>query len=486
MARVGGQEYFAIEHYMNIMDTISKIREPQVAGMFYPAEPEACAALVARSLAAAKPSAADRAKLVIAPHAGHVYSGPIAATVYKPLEKARDRISRVVLVGVAHRVPFKGIVTTGATHWKTPLGLVPIDGDWLHRAGVPVMEEAFAGEHSLEVHLPFLQTVLGDFALLPLIVGGASHQEVADVLERVWGGPETLIVISSDMSHFHDYETAQRLDAATRAAIEALEPERLSGEGACGYRAIGGALLQARKRDMRVTGVDFRNSGDTAGARDRVVGYGAFIMEYAHDARLGETERGIALDAVRQALKVASRDGEEPRVKSWHGVPEPLKAMRASFVTLTSGGRLRGCVGSLVAQRPLLADIVANARNAGFQDRRFDPLSAGELAGLDIEVSVLSYPRPIAFASEAELVRAIRPDVDGLILTDGNSRGLFLPSVWESLPDVHDFLRQLKRKAGLAPDHWSKSLRVHRFTAEKFGAPFGPIVAGGPIPATEQ
>lgn len=451
----------------------TNIRAPQVAGQFYPADRESCAQMVEDCLNAAPPNPVASAKAIIAPHAGHIYSGPVAATVYKSLISRKKEIRRVVLVGIAHRVPFKGIATTTAAAWASPLGEIAIDGDGVAaaatHAGVTVFEGAFAGEHSLEVQLPFLQTVLEDFTLVPLIVGDAGHAEVAAVLDVLWGGPETLIVISSDLSHFHDYATAQKLDAATRGTIEALEPGRLDGAGACGHRAVGGALLEARKRDLRVTGVDIRNSGDTRGGRDRVVGYGSFTMEYAASARLPEAERQALLDAARQSIVLAAREGVEPKVKSWQGIPETLKAIRGTFVTLKIGGRLRGCVGSMAPHRPLLADVVANAFKAGYQDRRFQPLSAAELDQIDVEISVLSHARPMVFADEEDLIRQLRPDVDGVVLADGGARGLFLPSVWESLPRAEDFLGHLKRKAGLPANHWSPELHAFRFTAEKFG-----------------
>lgn len=256
-----------------------RIREPAVAGTFYPGDGPSLERAVDAYLAAAMaPGPAPKA--LIAPHAGYVYSAPVAASAYARLRMVADRIHRVVLLGPSHRVPFRGIALTTAEAYRTPLGLVPVDPDasaalaGLDQVGF--LDEAHAGEHSLEVHLPFLQRVLGDFTLVPLVVGDAEADTVAAVLERLWGGPETLIVVSSDLSHYHDYATAQALDARTSTLIADLAGIPLNGEQACGCRPINGLIRAVQARGLRAEVIDLRNSGDTAGPRDRVVGYGAY------------------------------------------------------------------------------------------------------------------------------------------------------------------------------------------------------------------
>ena len=458
---------------MSIADAQPTCHMPQVAGMFYPDTREDCAALVVKCLASARPSPVADPKIIIAPHAGYVYSGPVAATVYAPLKKRANVIRRVVLVGPAHRVAFEGLATIGADAWRTPLGDIPVDRNAIGRLSASpdfgVNDRAFGREHSLEVHLPFLQTVLGDFELIPILVGDASPDTVAEALETVWGGPETLIVISSDLSHFHDYETARCLDRETARNIESLNGD-LNGKDACGCRGISGALIQARKRDLRVTGLDIRNSGDTAGDKSRVVGYGAFAMEEAETARLTDADRETLLRAAYSTLQAAIKIGRMPEINIEGRLSPSLTAMRATFVTLKIDGDLRGCVGSLVPQRPLIADVMSSAYKAGFSDRRFNALGQAELERLSIDVSILSHPRPVAVASEDELIAKLRTGKDGLILGDGSARALFLPSVWESLPNPRDFVGRLKQKAGLPPDHWSATMEAKLFTTESFGA----------------
>ncbi len=222
-------------------------------------------------------------KALIAPHAGYIYSGAVAASAYARLRAVRHLIRRVVLLGPAHRMPFRGLATSSARVFETPLGAIQLDQDALAvLAGlsqVQVLDEAHRREHSLEVQLPFLQMALAEFTLVPLVVGDASAEEVAEVLERLWGGAETLVVISSDLSHYHDYETARVRDGKTTAAIEALRDDVIGYDDACGRNPVNGLLHVARGHGLHAHTVDLRNSGDTAGPRDQVVGYGAYVFE---------------------------------------------------------------------------------------------------------------------------------------------------------------------------------------------------------------
>ena len=258
------------------------VRRPAVAGQFYPDAPEKLKADVESYLAGANVPTGPVPKAIIAPHAGYVYSGPIAGTAYAGLARGREMIRRVVLLGPSHHVSFTGLATSSADGFESPLGVVAVDEEALAQARalpqVTTLDEAHCYEHSLEVQLPFLQTVLGEFKLVPLVVGDASAAEVGEVLNRLWGGAETCLVVSSDLSHFLGYKAAQERDRATARAIEALEWEELEGEQACGCRPIRGLLRAAREHGLRGRTVDLRNSGDTAGRRDRVVGYGAFTF----------------------------------------------------------------------------------------------------------------------------------------------------------------------------------------------------------------
>ena len=259
------------------------VRPPAAAGRFYPANPQELGDLIRTLLAQASPATGPAPKAIIAPHAGYLYSGPIAASAYAHLIPARDLVTRVVLLGPSHYIALEGLAATSAEAFATPLGLVPVDAAALRQIGslpqVRVLDEAHAQEHSLEVQLPFLQTVLNRFSLVPLAVGGVTPEEISEVLDALWGGPETRFVISSDLSHYFDSQTARRVDRATAKAIEALNPDAIGEDQACGRVPIRGLLHAARRHGLRVRTVDLRNSGDTAGPRDRVVGYGAFVFE---------------------------------------------------------------------------------------------------------------------------------------------------------------------------------------------------------------
>ena len=260
---------------------MKNIRQPAVAGMFYPADSVELREMVQGFLAHASRDG-RLPKAIITPHAGLIYSGPIAASAYARLYAGQAQIERVVLLGPSHRVPFHGLAITDAESFRTPLGDIEVDQESLAQIDdlpqVNLLPAAHESEHSLEVQLPFLQLVLNDFKLLPLVVGEASGEEVAEVLQRLWGGPETLIVISSDLSHYHDYLTAQKMDRATSEAIVTLHPESIDYEDACGRIPVKGLLNRARREGLEGELVDLRNSGDTAGPRNQVVGYGAYVF----------------------------------------------------------------------------------------------------------------------------------------------------------------------------------------------------------------
>lgn len=259
------------------------VRPPAVAGRFYPDGAVALRASVERFLREARHTDMDP-KAVIAPHAGYVYSGPVAGSAFTHWMgmPGADQVRRIVLVGPSHQVAFEGVALSAAPAFQTPLGQVPVDAEacapLAGLPGVKYLEEAHALEHCLEVELPFLQCIFRNFALVPLVVGRAPDGQVADVLETVWGGPETRIVISSDLSHYLDYASANALDRATAAAIEKLEPQEIREHQACGRIPIRGLLVAAQRLGLKAHEVDLRNSGDTGGSKDRVVGYGAFVF----------------------------------------------------------------------------------------------------------------------------------------------------------------------------------------------------------------
>ncbi|MHC8440986.1 MAG: AmmeMemoRadiSam system protein B [Candidatus Eutrophobiaceae bacterium] len=412
---------------------------------------------------------APHSKAIIVPHAGYIYSGDAAARVYAMLSAHASKIERVVLLGPAHRVYTQGVATSSATYFASPIGNIPIDLQWQDRLQcldfVHCSDEAHQQEHSLEVHLPFLQLALGKFKLIPLVVGDTSTEEVAKTLDCLWGGTETLLVVSTDLSHYHDYNNANRIDAETCRMISAFDHQSLSGERACGFHPMRGLLSQAAQRNMHIELLHRCNSGDTAGDKQRVVGYGAFALWEAeeNDSALQQAKPRLLAVARRSIENGLAGKGECPvSLEEWEG---ELRGLRGVFVTLKCNGHLRGCVGHIDAKLPLPRAVAHLAHAAAFNDQRFSPLGADEYGQISVEISVLSSRRPLAFSSEQDLIGKLRPGEDGLVIALGHRQAVFLPAVWQELPNAEEFLSHLKEKAAIGQDE--SPTKAWRYTVEK-------------------
>ncbi|CAK0773187.1 MEMO1 family protein [Azospirillaceae bacterium] len=446
-------------------------RSPSVAGTFYPADGAELDRQV-RSFLDQAPKQQIAAKAIIAPHAGYRYSGPIAGTAYAAVSHLTETVRRIVLIGPAHRLAFRGIAMPSATEFATPLGTVAVDSatlsDLAQRGQAHVLDHAFDGEHDLEVHLPFIQRVFPQAKIVPLLVGEASPEAVEQVLKTTWGGSETLIIISSDLSHYQEYDVARKIDLATSQAIEAGSIERLGGQFACGHLPIAGLLRRAAHLDLRCTTIDLRNSGDTSGDHSRVVGYGAYVFEYSQNARLSDDHRRTLHHVAQTTLRHAAATGRQVEV-DMETAPFPLRAMRKTFITLdASDGNLRGCIGSTAPVNPLAQDVAINTYRSARQDPRFGPVKPSEVDHLKVTISILSTPSPMTFVDESDLIHQLHPEVDGLILREGSRQSLFLPKVWSVLPNPTSFVQHLKQKAGLPADYWSKTMQAFRFVTETF------------------
>ena len=314
-------------------------------------------------------------------------------------------------------------------------------------------------EHSLEVELPFLQATLRDFNIVPVVYGEVDPQKVAARLATRLDD-ETLVFVSSDLSHYHPYHEAQQRDRRTVKAICDLEGDGLTGANACGYAPIRTLIELAKLKGWKARLLDYRNSGDTAGDKSRVVGYAAIAFFDPHGkatARRGEfslDERRHLLALARKAVTAAANGSRGPAADM--GGFEKLGVRRACFVTLTKGGVLRGCIGTLSPQEPLHEAVVRRARSAAVEDPRFPPVQPDELKELKIEISVLTLPAPLPFSSPDDLLAKLRPKVDGVVLRAEGSSATYLPQVWEQLPDKREFMDELARKAGLSPGAWRR------------------------------
>jgi AmmeMemoRadiSam system protein B/AmmeMemoRadiSam system protein A len=446
---------------------MNAVRPAAVAGMFYPGDARSLAAEVDDLLGGAEVPAPRLGypKALIVPHAGYIYSGSVAARAFDELVNARGSVRRVVLLGPTHRVAVRGLAAPSVQAFATPLGQVRIDRQALASVRdlpqVVVSDDAHAMEHSLEVQLPFLQEVLGDFALAPFAVGHASVQQVAEVLERLWGGPETVIVLSTDLSHYHAYEQARAIDGATIERIARFATD-IDHEEACGATPLNGLLAFSKRKNLSLKLLAACNSGDTAGGKDRVVGYSSF----------GLYEGGeVPLDQAGAALLQLARSSIENQLlgKVKTAIDAPwLRQAGATFVTLTKDDALRGCIGSLEAARPLGEDVAFNALAAAFRDPRFPAMTAEEWPQCRVEVSLLSTPKPLRFAAEADLLAQIVAGEDGLILEADGKRGTFLPQVWEDIADKRAFLAHLLKKAGLPPETRFTRCKISRYRVFKW------------------
>ena len=464
------------------------IRMPVRAGSFYPSDPRELRNLIdrlAQNARSGQPDLPDRRSLraLILPHAGYPYSGPTAAHAARVLSE--NQFKRVLLMGPDHFAGFRSAAVPTVQAFQTPLGKIE-----LHPAAADLLKqpEIFAPlppdddrEHSLEVVLPFLQAFLKTFQLIPLVVGRAQVDRLCAALLPLVDR-ETLVVVSSDLSHFLPYAEAQAKDRRTIDAILACDRRVLvqDANSACGAHPLAILLAMADRCGWQPVLLNYLNSGDTAGDRTRVVGYAAiaFFGDPPMPATQESSQR-LTPEKGRLLVTLARRTLMEK-----FGLPLPpadadrmrsalsdasFQARCATFVTLKHKGQLRGCIGTLSASDPLAEGVRRNAVNAAFHDPRFSPLTETELGQVEIEVSVLSEPQPLSFSDPEDLLRKLRPDVDGVIIRQGHASATFLPQVWEQLPKKEDFLGHLCLKAGLPRDAWKRgTLEVSTYQVQYF------------------
>lgn len=462
-----------ITQYTEEADPMEQYRNPAVAGLFYAAGPQNLDSEVSHYLQAGGGSYDSLPKILIVPHAGYRYSAPAAARAYRPLTDFAEEVKTVILLGPSHRVPVDGAALAAVDYFATPLGRVPVDREKVKalaaKPGFAVNNAAHKDEHSLEVQLPFLQKVLKNFKIVPVVYGRADAQTMAEALAPLLREKGTLLVVSADLSHYYPYDEAKAMDGETDARINSGNAD-IDSHHSCGAGGINTALLLAKDMNLRPETLALINSGDTSGEKESVVGYGAWSFEAA-----GTLERETAAladyaAAYGQDLLKIARVGLEEAVlhdRVYTPVrddyPDALFDKGASFVTLEKNGSLRGCIGSLYPRRSAAADVAANAYAAAREDGRFAPVEAGELAQIKISVSLLTDFEAVDYRDEEDLLKRIKAGADGLVIRDGRRQGLFLPAVWEQLPDKKEFLNNLKLKAGMSPSYWSNGIRVYRF-----------------------
>ena len=464
------------------------VRPAAVAGSFYPADAKELAKMVDGFVAKATPPPVPNLLAIVAPHAGYQFSGAVAGWSYALL-KGRH-YQRVVVIAPSHYEAFPFASVFDGAAYETPLGRVPVDQAFAKKlaAASPLIKLSGSGhtpdaskpEHSVEVQLPFLQRVLGDFQLVPVVMGDqeyATCRALGLALAKL-AGPETLIVASSDLSHYHTYDEAVRMDHKTLTAIEEWDylsmsrnfPQRIWE--ACGGGPIIAAMIASERLGANQAIIlKYANSGDVTGDRSRVVGYGAVALARGEARKadagprlnLSGSDQSELLRLARKSVETAVR--EHKRYDYSPPAAGPLAQERGAFVTLTKHGDLRGCIGYVAPSEPLAVTVRDVAGWAAVEDRRFNPVSVDELPALEYEISVLSPMRRVLD------IKQIRPGRDGLVMKQGEAEGLLLPQVatdqhWDRLT----FLKQTCRKAGLAADCWQDAeTDIFSFTALVFG-----------------
>ena len=439
---------------------MEKIKQPSVAGSFYTAD----AAELKKQIESFKQNSKNQytvaTRAVIVPHAGLQYSGRLA---YEGISQLDKNIENIFIFAPAHKVAFEGISLSSFEGWNTPLGDVEINQELNkeleEKFGAQFNDIALENEHSIEIQLPIIQQVFENVKIVPVIIGMETPEKIEQIIETYYNDSKNGFIISSDLSHFLNDAQAKKIDNMTAQMIESGNIQNFAPQQACGMVGILGLVKFANKNNFSLIRIDMTNSAAETQDKSSVVGYGCwFLFEGEKNNFLKEYYSDLIKELCRLSIK--------SRLQQMHekvNYPLVLDEPGACFVTLETEGTLRGCIGSIIAYRSLIEDLLANAQKAAFSDPRFKPVTNEEFEKLDIAVSILSSPKAIKFENEEDLLNQLEPDIDGLIIKDGKYQAVFLPSVWEQLPDKKEFLNALKLKAGLPAEHFSKTFEAYRF-----------------------
>lgn len=460
------------------------IRPAAYAGRFYPGDPVVLRNQLADFTRAARrrspsPPPEGQLRALVLPHAGYVYAGPVAAHAGRVLRPGQFK--RVIVLAPDHHVGFHNGVISAVTAYETPLGRIPIDPAAAelrsHTALFDTNALSDRREHALEVVLPYLQYYLQEsFTLIPIVLGPTDERRMADVLMPLLT-PETLLVISSDLSHFLPYDAARHHDRETLDLIMRLEGDRLRDRAncVCGKSPLQVLLHFARRVGWQPHLLNYANSGDTAGDRQKVVGYATLAFFRADDkpeshGLLKESQGQTLVVLARHTLQKAFGEAPDPNTSGLAGIEAAcFDRTGGTFVTLEIDGALRGCIGDLDGRAPLRDSVPRHALQAAFRDPRFLPLKKAELDRVRISVSVLTSPQPLSYRDPSGLLQHLSHRRDGVIIRKGGAQATYLPQVWDQLPDPARFLSALCRKAGLAKDAWRRTpLEVRTYQAQVF------------------
>ncbi len=431
-----------------------KIRKPAVAGSFYPSDKNQLKKMINKYLSEVKIDKNEKRQLkaLIVPHAGYIYSGPIAASGFALLKG--QSYKKTFIIGPSHRVYLDKASIPQVDFYETPLGLIKLSNlvyKLLNENCYEYNPEAHYEEHCLEVEIPFLQTVMNDTEIIPIVVGSSNINEITDsIINKI--DQDTFIIVSTDLSHFHSYNDALALDNKCVNCILKNDLTGIYNQEACGIHPIIILMNIAKHFGWEAKLLDLRNSGDTAGTKDRVVGYAAiaFYENEKKDISLSDKDKNILFELARTAIINKNTNLNISKYK----LSKALLEKRGCFVTLNLNNELRGCIGYINPLKPLYQAVIDNAFNAAYRDYRFNPVSNKEIKNLKIEISVLTIPKKINYTSKDELFKILIPEKDGVIIIKNNKSATFLPQVWDKLPEKELFLEHLCLKAGIDYDEF--------------------------------
>ena len=458
-----------------------EIRYPAAVGSLYPRDgrelTKKAADLVATADRRLRVSDEEIPKAIIVPHNALFFSGETAAAGYAALKRLKPFVKRVVLIGSSHQGKYFGISLSQAQYWEMPNRRFESDREMTNRLikmqGIGFDSAAHEAESSLEMQLPFIHAVFGrDVKIMPILIEDASIEQITDLIDTVWGGPETVVVVSTDMFSGQDAETVKKEIRKTARLLEKKDYSAIKKQHFCAPLPVEGLLAYARENNMDVRTIALQTSADVYPQTNKVIGFGAFGV-YETDSEAQEHSFEQMEDLVRSnqedLLRVAAQSlitgferGRPIRLRE-NRYPEAFREKGMTLVNIYYNGALRGSAGSVEPTRSFLEDIAENAYAAGFSDFRFVPLDEDEIKDAEITISFLTPPRQMRFGGEEDLLSKITPQKEGLILKERSNRALFPPQIWETFSSPKEFLSHLKQKAGLPADYWSPTVKVYRF-----------------------
>ncbi len=432
------------------------------AGTFYPAGKTELENLI-KSYEIKEPKYYSRA--VIVPHAGYAYSGMLSAN---GIQRIKKEAKNVFIFAPAHYERIFGCAVCNYDEFETPLGNIKVNKELTQKIAefcdCNTADFAFEKEHSIEVQLPLIKYFLPNAQIVSVLYGCENFKNLCETIEHFWKDEDNVFIISSDLSHFYPEKEAFKIDNYTAKMIEENNLSNFEQEQACGAVGICGLIEFAKKKNFSLIRAGLTNSAAATGDSSRVVGYGSWFL---YDGEKNNYIKKYYTDFVKKICKDSILSGLQLGQTQINNYDCVFEEYGASFVTLELDGILRGCIGSIIAHKPLIKDLIHNAHAAAFSDPRFPALTLNEYEKITIGISLLSKPHRIEFETEEELLEELTPAVDGLIIRDGNYQAVFLPEVWEQLPDKNEFLEQLKLKAGLQKDYFSESFEAFKFKTTK-------------------